>query len=66
MVPYSLIPTHSTVHCSRCEPCSERKKHWFVQDPLTCRCTCTLTQLQCRSRQLELNERVCRCDKPRR
>ncbi|XP_053529642.1 vascular endothelial growth factor A-A isoform X2 [Ictalurus punctatus] len=44
----------------RCEPCSERKKHWFVQDPLTCRCSCTLTQLQCRSRKLELNERVCR------
>ncbi|KAF7692901.1 vascular endothelial growth factor A-A isoform X1 [Silurus meridionalis] len=50
----------------RCEPCSERRKHWYVQDPLTCRCSCTLTQLQCRSRQLELNEKVCRCDKPRR
>ncbi|KAM9439330.1 vascular endothelial growth factor A-A isoform 1-T1 [Clarias gariepinus] len=44
----------------RCPPCTERKKHWFVQDPLSCRCSCTLSQSQCRSRQLELNERACR------
>ncbi|KAF7656999.1 hypothetical protein LDENG_00033340 [Lucifuga dentata] len=49
-----------------CEPCSERRKRLFVQDPLTCRCSCKFTQLDCKSRQLELNERTCRCDKPRR
>ncbi|XP_062843829.1 vascular endothelial growth factor A-A isoform X2 [Trichomycterus rosablanca] len=49
-----------------CEPCSDRKKRLFVQDPLTCKCSCKLTHLQCQSKQLELNERACRCDKPRR
>ncbi|XP_017576134.1 vascular endothelial growth factor A-A isoform X1 [Pygocentrus nattereri] len=51
---------------NRCEPCSERRKRLYVQDPLTCKCSCKFTQLQCKSRQLELNERTCRCDKPRR
>ncbi|XP_010863502.1 vascular endothelial growth factor A-A isoform X1 [Esox lucius] len=49
-----------------CEPCSERRKRLFVQDPRTCKCSCKFTQLDCKSRQLELNERTCRCDKPRR
>ncbi|CAL8248116.1 unnamed protein product [Lota lota] len=53
----------STGHCERC---SERRKRFFVQDPLTCKCSCKFTQLDCKSRQLELNERTCRCDKPRR
>ncbi|KAL1258849.1 hypothetical protein QQF64_009426, partial [Cirrhinus molitorella] len=48
-----------------CEPCSERRKRLYVQDPLTCKCSCKFTQLQCKSRQLELNERTCRCEKPR-
>uniref|UniRef100_UPI003AAE4658 vascular endothelial growth factor A-A isoform X2 n=2 Tax=Centroberyx gerrardi TaxID=166262 RepID=UPI003AAE4658 len=51
---------------NHCEPCSERRKRLFVQDPLTCKCSCKFTQLDCKSRQLELNERTCRCDKPRR
>lgn len=46
--------------CSHCEPCSERRKRLYVQDPLTCKCSCKFTQLQCKSRQLELNERTCR------
>ncbi|XP_062980293.1 vascular endothelial growth factor A, long form isoform X2 [Elgaria multicarinata webbii] len=49
-----------------CEPCSERRKHLFVQDPQTCKCSCKFTDSRCKSRQLELNERTCRCDKPRR
>ncbi|XP_018536247.1 vascular endothelial growth factor A-A isoform X2 [Lates calcarifer] len=49
-----------------CAPCSGRRKRLFVQDPLTCKCSCKFTQLDCKSRQLELNERTCRCDKPRR
>ncbi|XP_059196158.1 vascular endothelial growth factor A-A [Centropristis striata] len=49
-----------------CGPCSERRKRLFVQDPLTCKCSCKFTQLDCKSRHLELNERTCRCDKPRR
>uniref|UniRef100_A0A3P8XSL8 Platelet-derived growth factor (PDGF) family profile domain-containing protein n=1 Tax=Esox lucius TaxID=8010 RepID=A0A3P8XSL8_ESOLU len=50
-----------------CEPCSERRKRLFVQDPRTCKCSCKFTQLDCKSRQLELNERTCRlcvCDLP--
>ncbi|KAM9002956.1 vascular endothelial growth factor A, partial [Sarcophilus harrisii] len=49
-----------------CEPCSERRKHLFVQDPQTCKCSCKNTDSRCKARQLELNERTCRCDKPRR
>ncbi|MBN3287172.1 VEGFA factor, partial [Polyodon spathula] len=45
---------------SHCEPCSERRKHLFVQDPHTCKCSCKFTHLRCKSRQLELNERTCR------
>ncbi|KAK2815402.1 hypothetical protein Q5P01_025869 [Channa striata] len=50
----------------QCAPCSERRKRLFVQDPLTCKCSCKFTQLDCKSRQLDLNERTCRCDKLRR
>ncbi|CAL8357294.1 unnamed protein product [Arctogadus glacialis] len=50
----------------RCERCSERRNRFFTQDPLTCKCSCKFTQLDCKSRRLELNERTCRCDKPRR
>nr|XP_033792460.1 vascular endothelial growth factor A isoform X3 [Geotrypetes seraphini] len=49
-----------------CEPCSERKTHLFVQDPQSCKCSCKNTDSRCKSRQLELNEKTCRCDKPRR
>ncbi|XP_042603956.1 vascular endothelial growth factor Ab isoform X5 [Cyprinus carpio] len=55
---------------SQCEPCcstcSERKRRLFIQDPETCQCSCKHSEAYCRSRQLELNERTCRCDKPRR
>ncbi|XP_051974989.1 vascular endothelial growth factor Ab isoform X3 [Xyrauchen texanus] len=55
---------------SQCEPCcsmcSDRRRRLFVQDPETCRCSCKYSEADCRSRQLELNERTCRCDKPRR
>ncbi|XP_051544212.1 vascular endothelial growth factor A-A-like isoform X3 [Myxocyprinus asiaticus] len=55
---------------SQCEPCcsmcSERRRRLFVQDLETCRCSCKYSEADCRSRQLELNERTCRCDKPRR
>uniref|UniRef100_H3ALC7 Vascular endothelial growth factor A n=1 Tax=Latimeria chalumnae TaxID=7897 RepID=H3ALC7_LATCH len=43
-----------------CKPCSERRKHLFVQDPQTCKCSCKFTHLRCKSRQLELNEHSCR------
>lgn len=46
--------------CSHCEPCSERRKHLFVQDPQTCKCSCKNTDSRCKARQLELNERTCR------
>ena len=48
---------------NHCEPCSERRKHLFVQDPQTCKCSCKFTDSRCKSRQLELNERTCRCEK---
>ncbi|XP_051544213.1 vascular endothelial growth factor A-A-like isoform X4 [Myxocyprinus asiaticus] len=55
---------------NQCEPCcsmcSERRRRLFVQDLETCRCSCKYSEADCRSRQLELNERTCRCDKPRR
>uniref|UniRef100_A0A672PWQ5 Vascular endothelial growth factor A-A-like n=1 Tax=Sinocyclocheilus grahami TaxID=75366 RepID=A0A672PWQ5_SINGR len=55
---------------SQCEPCcstcSEKRRRLFVQDPETCQCSCKHSEADCRSRQLELNERTCRCDKPRR
>uniref|UniRef100_A0A3B3SQG7 Vascular endothelial growth factor Ab n=1 Tax=Paramormyrops kingsleyae TaxID=1676925 RepID=A0A3B3SQG7_9TELE len=50
----------------QCEPCSERRKRLFVQDPITCQCSCRYSELDCKYKQLELNERTCRCDKPRR
>ncbi|XP_068088723.1 vascular endothelial growth factor A, long form isoform X3 [Hyperolius riggenbachi] len=53
---------------NHCEPCTdtERRKHLFVQDPQTCKCACKNTDSRCKTRQLELNERTCRCEKPRR
>ncbi|KAJ8288331.1 hypothetical protein COCON_G00009900 [Conger conger] len=51
---------------NHCEPCSERRRRLYVQDPFTCKCSCKYSQLYCKSRQLELNQRTCRCDKPRR
>ncbi|XP_037641772.1 vascular endothelial growth factor A-A [Sebastes umbrosus] len=57
------VQVNTQYHCA---PCSERRKRLFVQDPLTCKCSCKFSQLDCKSRQLELNERTCRCDKPRR
>eukprot|EP00069_Balaena_mysticetus_P000089 bmy_00037T0 len=41
-----------------CGPCSERRKHLFVQDPQTCKCSCKNTDSRCKARQLELNEHV--------
>ncbi|XP_030261153.1 vascular endothelial growth factor Ab isoform X1 [Sparus aurata] len=59
-----------TIHDALCEPCcnhcQERRKRLFVQDPETCRCSCKHTDEHCKERQLELNERTCKCDKPRR
>ncbi|KAM9782985.1 vascular endothelial growth factor Ab isoform 2-T2 [Neosynchiropus ocellatus] len=49
-----------------CEPCTDKRKRLFVQDPVTCRCSCKHTDEYCKDRQLELNERTCKCDKPRR
>ncbi|XP_075195087.1 vascular endothelial growth factor A, long form isoform X6 [Anomaloglossus baeobatrachus] len=53
---------------NHCEPCTdtERRKHLFIQDPQTCKCSCKNTDSRCKSKQLELNERTCRCEKPRR
>ncbi|XP_069464874.1 vascular endothelial growth factor A, long form isoform X4 [Ambystoma mexicanum] len=45
---------------NHCEPCKERRKHLFVQDPQTCKCSCKFTDSRCKSKQLELNERTCR------
>ncbi|XP_071335094.1 vascular endothelial growth factor Ab isoform X1 [Trachinotus anak] len=59
-----------TIHDAVCEPCcdhcSERRKRLFVQNRETCRCSCKHTDEYCKERQLELNERTCKCDKPRR
>ncbi|XP_048452901.1 vascular endothelial growth factor A isoform X4 [Rhincodon typus] len=49
-----------------CEPCSEKRKHLFIQDPQSCKCSCKFTHLRCKSKRLELNEHSCRCEKPRR
>ncbi|XP_072356306.1 vascular endothelial growth factor Ab isoform X3 [Scyliorhinus torazame] len=51
---------------SHCAPCSEKRKHLFIQDPQSCKCSCKFTHLRCKSKRLELNERSCRCEKPRR
>ncbi|XP_064781162.1 vascular endothelial growth factor A-A-like isoform X1 [Oncorhynchus masou masou] len=55
---------------NQCEPCCDgclaRRKRLFIQNPLTCQCSCRNSDSDCRARQLELNERTCRCDKPRR
>ncbi|KAM9355736.1 vascular endothelial growth factor Ab isoform 1-T1 [Pholidichthys leucotaenia] len=59
-----------TIHDAVCEPCCERcperRKRLFVQDPSTCQCSCKHTDEYCKERQQELNERTCKCDKPRR
>ncbi|CAL8313636.1 unnamed protein product [Boreogadus saida] len=68
----SVIPTHChhsdslIINPSVCEPCSERRRKLFVQDPRTCQCSCKHTNEHCKERQLELNERTCKCDAPRR
>ncbi|XP_041952563.1 vascular endothelial growth factor Ab isoform X1 [Alosa pseudoharengus] len=49
-----------------CSSCSERRRRQFVQDPRTCQCSCKNTEADCWAKSLELNERTCRCDKPRR
>ncbi|KAM4713061.1 vascular endothelial growth factor Ab isoform 1-T1 [Anableps anableps] len=49
-----------------CDNCTERRKRLFVQDPSTCQCSCKHTVEYCKERQLELNEKTCKCDKPRR
>ncbi|TNN61576.1 Vascular endothelial growth factor A-A [Liparis tanakae] len=51
-----------TIHDAVCEPCSERRKRLFLQDPATCRCSCKHTDEYCKDRQLELNERTCKTD----
>ncbi|KAM9468159.1 vascular endothelial growth factor Ab isoform 4-T4 [Clarias gariepinus] len=54
-------------HCKPCcSTCSERRRRLFIQDPETCQCTCKHSEADCKQRQLELNERTCKCDKPRR
>ncbi|XP_020781461.1 vascular endothelial growth factor A-A [Boleophthalmus pectinirostris] len=50
----------------QCAPCSERRKRLYIQDPLTCTCSCKYSHLDCTARKLELNERTCRCERPRR
>uniref|UniRef100_A0A8C2GWR6 Vascular endothelial growth factor Ab n=1 Tax=Cyprinus carpio TaxID=7962 RepID=A0A8C2GWR6_CYPCA len=65
-----LYQTRVAQKTSPCEPCcsrcSERRRKLFVQDTETCQCSCKNSEAYCRSRQLELNERTCRCDQPRR
>ncbi|XP_060758796.1 vascular endothelial growth factor Ab isoform X2 [Neoarius graeffei] len=54
-------------HCKPCcSTCSERRKRLYIQDPETCLCTCKHSEADCKQKQLELNERTCKCDKPRR
>ncbi|XP_073527763.1 vascular endothelial growth factor A, long form isoform X4 [Phyllobates terribilis] len=55
-------------HRFHCEPCTdtERRKHLFIQDPQTCKCSCKNPDSRCKAKQLELNEKTCRCEKPRR
>ncbi|KAM9468157.1 vascular endothelial growth factor Ab isoform 2-T2 [Clarias gariepinus] len=56
-----------STHCKPCcSTCSERRRRLFIQDPETCQCTCKHSEADCKQRQLELNERTCKCDKPRR
>lgn len=61
-----LIKTEVIEQENVCEPCSERRRKLFVQDPRTCVCSCKHTNQHCKERQLELNERTCKCDTPRR
>ncbi|KAF4079493.1 hypothetical protein AMELA_G00178640 [Ameiurus melas] len=56
-----------TTHCKPCcSTCNERRKRLYIQDPETCQCTCKHSEADCKQKQLELNERTCKCDKPRR
>ncbi|KAM8826637.1 vascular endothelial growth factor Ab isoform X1 [Synchiropus splendidus] len=55
-----------TIADAVCEPCTDKRKRLFVQDPVTCRCSCKHTDEYCKDRQLELNEKTCKCDQPRR
>ncbi|CAL8239528.1 vascular endothelial growth factor Ab isoform X3 [Gadus morhua] len=61
-----LLKTEVIEQENVCEPCSERRRKLFVQDPRTCQCSCKHTNEHCKERQLELNERTCKCDAPRR
>ncbi|XP_077443594.1 vascular endothelial growth factor Ab [Stigmatopora argus] len=74
---YMSFTEHSACECrlkkevkqlqeNTCKPCAEKRRHFFLQDPQTCRCSCKHTDQFCKDRQQELNERTCRCDKPRR
>ncbi|XP_037305519.1 vascular endothelial growth factor Ab isoform X1 [Pungitius pungitius] len=63
-IPDATIPDAVCEPC--CDHCSEKRKRLFVQDPATCRCSCKHTDAICKGRQLELNERTCKCDRPRR
>lgn len=58
-------PLSLSLLSTQCEPCcstcSERRRRLFVQDPETCLCSCKNSEADCRSRNLELNERNCRC-----
>ncbi|MCI4388890.1 hypothetical protein PGIGA_G00091280 [Pangasianodon gigas] len=59
--------TRDFTHCKPCcSTCSERRKRLYIQDPETCQCTCKHSEADCKQKQLELNERTCKCDKPRR
>nr|XP_040016590.1 vascular endothelial growth factor Ab isoform X1 [Gasterosteus aculeatus aculeatus] len=57
---------HGAVCAPCCDHCSERRRRLFLQDPASCRCSCKHTDAFCKERQLELNEKTCKCDKPRR
>ncbi|XP_026866897.1 vascular endothelial growth factor Ab isoform X3 [Electrophorus electricus] len=66
-LPFSLSLSGYSGNCKPCcSACSERRKRLFVQDPETCKCSCKHSEADCRLKQLELNERTCRCDRPRR
>ncbi|XP_078734882.1 vascular endothelial growth factor A-like [Lampetra fluviatilis] len=49
-----------------CRPCSERRRHLFVQDAASCACSCKFSRERCRQRGQELNLHTCRCERPRR
>lgn len=62
-----ILEKTENAHCKPCcSTCSERRKRLYSQDPETCQCSCKNSEADCKLKQLELNERTCRCDKPRR